>query len=56
MHVIFAGFPEIKLPKLDPIEVPEINIGTKGSAVDIEQVYKNVKVVGFKNAKVSKAQ
>ncbi|VEN43167.1 unnamed protein product [Callosobruchus maculatus] len=49
------GLPELKLPKLDPIAIPEISIGTKGSAADISQKYIDVKLHGFKKASVSNA-
>lgn len=51
-----SGLRDLGIPKLDPIEIPKINIGTQGRTVQVHQRYTNVKVTGFSNATVSKAQ
>lgn len=56
IYFLHQGLPEYNIPKLDPIEIPEINIGTKGSAVEVLQKYTDVKVTGFSNATVSKTR
>nr|XP_023017740.1 protein takeout-like [Leptinotarsa decemlineata] len=41
------GIQELKIPKLDPIEIPQINIGTKANVLDVAQEYSDVKLVGY---------
>ncbi|KAG5897207.1 hypothetical protein JTB14_022558 [Gonioctena quinquepunctata] len=50
------GLPELKIPKLDPIVIPQINIGTKSNSLDILQIYNDVNLAGYRRAKVKNSK
>jgi hypothetical protein len=47
------SFPELNIPNLDPLEVPEINIEGSGR-VSVNQHFNNVKIFGITKVKADK--
>lgn len=47
---------ELGITSLDPLDVPSLVIGAGKSAVDVKQVYKNMKVTGISKLTSCKAE
>ncbi|KAF5287048.1 hypothetical protein FQR65_LT12349 [Abscondita terminalis] len=51
------GIPELKLPRLDPFSIPEMEVNTgSGSNVAFQAVLRDLKILGCKNATVEQFQ
>uniref|UniRef100_A0A6P7FRH4 Uncharacterized protein LOC114330343 n=1 Tax=Diabrotica virgifera virgifera TaxID=50390 RepID=A0A6P7FRH4_DIAVI len=51
------GIPDLDIPPVEPIAVKEITFGSGTDAVQLDQMYHDVKLIGFTdNLKITKAQ
>lgn len=53
---LFLGIHSLGLPRIDPVDIPEVHIGEGASAVNLVQNYYDIELYGVRDAKVSSAQ